>query len=148
MNQPVIKAAQLVKDIASKLNGLENLGVDFYRKLAKTAIFLKTTLTEGGQQVFSGAISGLETVRDSLAEVAKKTIKNAGKWFSKLGGNFQSGFGGIIGKFGGGAINFGSRLGNRLNNFGNGVVNTGKNIGNGIVDTGKSIGDAFRGECK
>lgn len=159
MNQPVIKAAQLVKDIGSKLNGLENLGVDFYRKLAKTTIFLKATLIEGGKQVFSGAISGLETVRSKIAEAAKKTIKNAGKWFSKLGGKFPSGFEGILGKFGGGAINFGSIIGNRLHNFGNdvantgkkignGIVDTGKNIGNGIVDTGKSIGDAFKGEWK
>jgi hypothetical protein len=51
-------------------------------------------------------------------------IKNAGKSFGKFGGKLQSGFGGIIGKFGGGAINFGSKIGNRLNNFGNDVVST------------------------
>ena len=49
MNQPVIKAAQLVKDIGSKLNGLENLGLDCYRMVAGTTIFLKTILIEGGQ---------------------------------------------------------------------------------------------------
>ena len=146
VNQPVIKAAQLVKDIGSKLNGLENLGLDFYRKLAGTTLFMKTTLIEGGQQVFYGAISGLETVGGNIAEAAKKTIKNAGKLFDKFGGKFQSVFGGIIGKFGGGAINFGSKIGNRLNNFGNDVGDTGKKIGNGIVDTGTSIGDAFKGE--
>jgi hypothetical protein len=56
-------------------------------------------LIEGGQQVFSGAISGLETVGGNIAEAAKKTIKNAGKSFGKFGGKLQSGFGGIIGKF-------------------------------------------------
>jgi hypothetical protein len=62
------------KDIGSKLNGLENLGLDFYRKLAGTTIFMKTTLIEGGQQVFSGAISGLETVGGNIAEAAKKKL--------------------------------------------------------------------------
>jgi hypothetical protein len=46
VNQPVIKAAQLVKDIGSKLNGLENLGLDFYRKLAGTTIFISTKLAK------------------------------------------------------------------------------------------------------
>jgi hypothetical protein len=53
-------------------------------------------LIEGGQQVFSGAISGLETVGGNIAEAAKKTLKNAGKSFGKFGGKLQSGFGGII----------------------------------------------------
>jgi hypothetical protein len=58
-------------------------------------------------------------IQSNIAEAAKTTIKNAEKLFGKFGGKFQFGFGGIIGKFGGGAINFGSKIGNRLNNFGN-----------------------------
>jgi hypothetical protein len=50
------------------------------------------TKTNKSQQVFSGAISGLETVGGNIAEAAKKTMKNAGKLFGKFGGKFQSGF--------------------------------------------------------
>jgi hypothetical protein len=100
VNQPVIKAAQLVKDIGSKLNGLENLGLDFYRKLAGTTIFI----TNFGSEINSSAS---KFTNDSSKSGLKLSTKLAKQFSSVL----HSFFGCFCKKIGNGIVDTGTSIG-------------------------------------